>query len=255
MIQFQRLNMDNSWLIKMGNLSILIDPWFTGAEIDYFKWFNMQWHRHAPIALEEVPNYDWIIITQKFPDHFHAETLLKLNPKNVIAPASVRKKIKQILPTTNIVFVENNNPAIQLEATTIQWFNSNRKIDPRFDAMAIHNNEESIFVATHGFEFSKEQKNILQSLPKIKLLLSPINYYKLPFFLGGIISPGLKGVEKLLKDTGAEKFVSTHDEDKHASGIVNKLVNQLRYSAEDIYKDSFIGPKFINLTNYEPQFI
>ena len=255
MIQFQRLNMDNSWLIKISNLSILIDPWFTGAEIDYFKWFNMQWHRHAPIALEEVPHYDWIIITQKFPDHFHAETLSKLNPKNVIAPLSIRKKIQELLPAANIIFVQNDNPSIQLEEATIQWFNSNKKIDPRFDAMAIHNNEESIFVATHGFDFSNEQKNILHSLPKIKLLLSPINYYKLPFFLGGVISPGLKGVERLLKDTGAEKFVSTHDEDKHATGIVNKVVNQLRYNAEDIYKDGFLGPRFLNLTNYEPQVI
>jgi hypothetical protein len=152
--------MDNSWLIKINNLSILIDPWFTGAEIDYFKWFNMQWHRHTPIALEEVPHYDWIIITQKFPDHFHAETLSKLNPKNVIAPLSIRKKIQELLPAANIIFVQNDNPSIQLEEATIQWFNSNKKIDPRFDAMAIHNNEESIFVATHGFEFSKEQKNI-----------------------------------------------------------------------------------------------
>jgi hypothetical protein len=58
-----------------------------------------------------------------------------------------------------------------------------------------------------------------------------------------------------LKDTGAEKFVSTHDEDKHATGIVNKVVNQLRYNAEDIYKDGFLGPRFLNLTNYEPQVI
>ncbi|MEY4727985.1 MAG: hypothetical protein RLZZ390_509, partial [Bacteroidota bacterium] len=93
----------------------------------------------------------------------------------------------------------------------------------------------------------------LQLLPKIKLLLSPINYYKLPFFLGGVISPGLTGVKNLLNDTCAEKFVSTHDEDKHASGFVNKVVKQLRFSAEDIYKDPQLGPKFLNINNYQLQ--
>ncbi len=253
MIQFQRLNMDNSWLIKINNLSFLIDPWFSGVEIDYFKWFNMQWHRYAPIQIDDVPHYDWVIITQKFPDHFHQETLKLLNPKNIIAPLSIKKEINQLLPNANIKFVEQDNPTIHIEDVTIQWFNSNKKIDPRFDAMAIHSKSESLFVATHGFTFNEQQKIILQLLPKIKLLLSPINYYKLPFFLGGVISPGLTGVKKLLNDTCAEKFVSTHDEDKHAAGFVNMVVKQLRFSAEDIYKDTQLGPKFLNINNYQLQ--
>lgn len=42
MIRFQRLNMDNSWHVQLGDQSLLIDPWFGGVEIDFFKWFNMQ---------------------------------------------------------------------------------------------------------------------------------------------------------------------------------------------------------------------
>ena len=76
------------------------------------------------------------------------------------------------MPNANIKFVEQDNPTIHIEDVTIQWFNSNKKIDPRFDAMAIHSKSESLFVATHGFTFNEQQKIILQLLPKIKLICS-----------------------------------------------------------------------------------
>jgi hypothetical protein len=87
----------------------------------------------------------------------------------------------------------------------------------------------------------------------VKLLLSPITFYKLPFFLGGVVSPGMKGLQNLLRDTQAEKFVSTHDEDKHAKGLVSRMANVVRYSVEDIFNHQELGSKFINIADYQPQ--
>ena len=49
-MKIQRLNMDNTWLLEMEGLRILVDPWLEGEEIDYFSWFNTQWHRTKPIS-------------------------------------------------------------------------------------------------------------------------------------------------------------------------------------------------------------
>lgn len=253
MIRFQRLNMDNSWHIQVGSQSILIDPWLGGVEVDFFKWFNMQWHRTPPLPIEQLPAYDWVVITQKYPDHFHAETLRLLKPKRIIAPKSIRKQLSAVVPDATIHYVEHTNERIELGDVVLQWFHTSRKMDPIYDAMALHDGKEAVMVATHGFDFSKEQHHLLRSLPPVKLLLSPITFYKLPFFLGGVVSPGMKGLQNLLRDTQAEKFVSTHDEDKHAKGLVSRMANVIRYSVEDIFNHQELGSKFINIADYQPQ--
>jgi len=83
-MKIQRLNMDNSWHINFAGKSFLIDPWLKGVEIDFFSWFNTQWHRTPPIAIADIPDYDLVIITQKYPDHYQSSeiTLLTEPEKN-----------------------------------------------------------------------------------------------------------------------------------------------------------------------------
>jgi hypothetical protein len=251
MIRIQRLNMDNSWSLGIGGLGLLIDPWLCGKETDYFSWFNTQWHRYEPVPFNELPAFDWVLITQKYPDHFHPETLLKLRPMRIMAPASLRGRIGSLLPGTEAVFMEKDKPSFDLGGVTVRWLHTDRKIDPIYDAVAIHDDMETVLVASHGFELSRQHLDVLRSLPRISLLLSPVNEYKLPFFLGGSVSPGLRGLEKLLKDSGAERFVSTHDEDKHATGLVSRLAKVIRYSADDIRRNELLGARFLNIPDYK----
>ena len=99
----QRLNMDNTWVVKIGETSVLIDPWLHGEEVDYFKWFNAQRHKTRPLSYDSVPDYDIVLITQKYPDHFHKETLLKLKPKKLIVPGSIYKAVCKLLPKSEVL--------------------------------------------------------------------------------------------------------------------------------------------------------
>ena len=83
MISIQRLNMDNSFFVEINGWKLLIDPWLEGTEVDFFPWFNTQWHRTPPLPYEELPAYDTVLITQKYPDHYHEKTLKKLNPGQI----------------------------------------------------------------------------------------------------------------------------------------------------------------------------
>jgi hypothetical protein len=45
--------------------------------------------------------------------------------------------------------------------------------------------------------------------------------------------------------------VSTHDEDKHATGLVSRLAKVIRYSADDIRRNELLGARFLNIPDYK----
>lgn len=219
MLQVQRLNLDNTWWIHFHGCKILLDPWLKGYEIDFFSWFNKQKHRTAPVSVEEVPEHDVILISQKYPDHFHVETLKELDTKVIIAPKSVCKKLRKLFPQKEIHVLEELSflPGTSIE---VLFWDAQRKIDPIYDGIFLRKDGEHICLATHGFV---HQELPAQDLGHCKWLLTPFNHYQLPFFLGGTVSPGLKGLEQCVLALNPQKISATHDEDKEAHGIVHQF--------------------------------
>jgi len=247
------MNMDNSWWLSMGNCKLLIDPWLMGVEIDFFPWFNTQWHKTPPIALEKIPDYDAVLITQKYPDHFHQETLKKLNPKKIIAPKSIEKKLREILPSSEIIGMDKKNAQIEVLGVRIRFLNTDRKIDPIYDAFLLDNGEKSVFLAPHGFKPGTTHVNQISQASPCALLINPFNHYELPVFLGGVVSPGLEGVEKLCRLLNPDKIVATHDEDKNATGLVSKFAKITRASSiDELTKLPWMSDRLLLLSDYQP---
>lgn len=251
MIYIQRLNLDNTFLIEIGTWKLLIDPWLQGSEIDYFKWFNTQWHRTKPIAYDQLPSFDTVLITQKYPDHFHVETLKRLSPKRIIAPRSIEKKLKRILPDSTIISLDANNNRVIENNVHITFLPTKRKIDPIYDAFILDDGKESVFVAPHGFQTDKKDLELIKAASPCQLLITPFNYYKLPFFLGGVVSPGLKGVKHLCDILDPKRVIAAHDEDKHAKGLVSKFAKIIRPSSiEDLTKLPWLTDRYQEITDY-----
>jgi hypothetical protein len=248
-MKIQRLNMDNSWFIEMNGLKLLVDPWLEGKEVDFFPWFNTQWHRTAPISYDEVPVYDYVLITQKYPDHFHKQTLEKLQPKKIIAPASIEKQLKKLLPDAEVISLGKNQRSFSKNNVSIKWYPTARKLDPIYDAFMLSDDVESIFLATHGFFISKEEVKIEKPL---KLVISSFNDFQLPFYLGGTISPGIKGLKHLTEKLSPKYIISTHDEDKHAEGLVIKMAKVKRISKSDLEHHSIFKEKILEINHYQP---
>lgn len=248
-MHIQRLNMDNTWLLQLNKLRILVDPWLEGAEIDYFPWFNKQWHRTAPMPIKDIPAFDYVLITQKYPDHFHPQTLLKIQAKNIIAPASIEKELKKLLPQASIMSMGIKNPNVQIDGIDIQWYPTARKIDPIYDAFMISDSTESVFLATHGYFIGKESINIKST---IQLLICPFNHYQLPFYLGGTVSPGLEGLMHLAEKLNPKYIVSTHDEDKHAEGLVSKMAKVKKIFSADLAAYPIFDQRILEINHYSP---
>ena len=64
MLSVKRLNLDSSWHISYNQTDFIVDPWLIGSEIDGFKWLNEQWHTKEPVKITELPDYNFILISQ-----------------------------------------------------------------------------------------------------------------------------------------------------------------------------------------------
>lgn len=230
-MHIQRLNMDNSWHFAMSGQGILVDPWLEGEEVDFFRWFNTQWHRTPPVAYEAVPAYDTILVTQKYPDHFHRQTLLRLDPPRVIGPVSIERELRRLLPNAEIIAMGKDRPRVELQGVSIQLYPSTRPLGPVYDAFAISDFRETAFIAPHGYFAGKNWK--APDKP-VRLLISTFNNFRLPFFLGGTIAPGVEGLSHLVEKLTPAHIIATHDEDKHALGLVMKLAKVRRISSADL---------------------
>jgi len=251
-MKIQRLNMDNSWHINFAGLSILIDPWLKGVEVDFFSWFNTQWHRTPPVDIADIPSYDLVIITQKYPDHYHPETLLELQPQKLIVPDSIEKKVKKLLPHAKVETLAAATPALLGSQMNLHYLPTQRKTDPIYDAIMLEDGEQSILLATHGYAEPDAWDHQINNLPPIKLAFTPFNHYQLPSFLGGTVSPGLSAVKSLISTHQPEHVIATHDEDKHAKGIINRLAKiTLPPSRQELLADDNFKHRLLTIDNYQ----
>lgn len=212
--------MDNSWFIRLGGLRFLVDPWLEGEEVDYFRWFNTQWHRTPPLPYDQLPDYDLVLVTQKYPDHFHEQTLARLNPARVIVPASIEKKVRILLPQAEVIAMGTRHRVFETQGVRFTWYPSTRPLGPVFDSCCVADATEALFLAPHGYQ---PNKRWLAPDQPVKLLITTFQSLTLPFFLGGSINPGIKGLVALSEKLNPAHLVATHDEDKHATGLVMKL--------------------------------
>ncbi|MCB9081412.1 MAG: MBL fold metallo-hydrolase [Lewinellaceae bacterium] len=246
-MEVQRLNMDNSWFFHLGRLRFLVDPWLEGEEVDYFRWFNTQWHRTPPLPYDQIPDYDLVLITQKYPDHFHQQTLARLNPARVIVPVSIEKKVKTLLPKAEVIAMGARQRVFETQGVRFTWYPSTRPLGPVFDACCVSDATEALFLAPHGYQ---PNKRWLAPDQPVKLLITTFNELKLPFFLGGRIAPGIRGLMSLGARLHPAYLVATHDEDKHAKGLVMKLAAVQSTTKADLETYPSLQNRILEIDHY-----
>ena len=243
--------MDGSWWLAFGGIKLLIDPWLEGTEIDYAGWFNTQWHQTPPIPYEDVPESDAIFITQKYPDHFHPETLSQLRPKHLIGPSSIEKKLKRFFPEAKVDSLHANSKPLKLGDVTIHMLPTRRKIDPIYDAFLLDDGHESIVVAPHGLTVDEGHRETIQQASDCTLLISPYNRYQLPKLLGGTVLPGLEGLKALIEDVKPRFVARTHDEPKHGKGLIPRLSKITVCGPQEIAENPWLAERHLELEDYD----
>jgi len=238
--------MDSSWQISWNGHSILLDPWLIGSETDGFSWFNKQWHATAPAEISSLNSYDSILISQHFSDHCHEETVLKLAEKPVLSSKQGAKRIAKVIDKKRIHILP--------DLTSHNWLKSGNleiallpapfKLSATFNGIVIKSGSEIIVYCPHGYDLTIAQKEILAQYQTV-LLITSFSTFQLPFFLGGMVNPGLKKAKKLVQILNPIKLIATHDEDKHAVGLVKKIA-KVNYPTKE-YLTSIFREKYLSL--------
>lgn len=244
--------MDNSWFLEIGGMRLLVDPWLEGEEVDYVRWLNVQWHRTAPIAYEAVPKHDLVLITQKYPDHYHEPTLSKLKPAVIMAPSSLGTRLKRLLPDARLYLFGRDAREHVHGGLRVTHLPTRRRIDPIYDAFVLEAGQDLVIVANHGLSLDTEHLAQLEGKGSCDLLMSPFNRYALPAVLGGIVAPGLEGLKTLIEATQPTHVVQTHDEAKHGTGLVPRFAKVDRFSPEMAESLPWLKHRFIHITDYSP---
>ena len=159
--------------------------------------------------------------------------------------------MKNLFPSSKVEGLDTHDRIVQRGNHKVTFLGTKRHIDPIYDAFMIDDGEATVFVATHGFHFNNKDLELIHQASPCQLLLTPFNFYKLPFFLGGVVSPGLEGVKHLCDFLDPKKVIATHDEDKHATGIVSKIARIERPSStENLLKHRWLTDHYLEVDHY-----
>ena len=205
-----KLNADSSWMFYFDGLHVLVDPWFTAAQVDFHPWFSRQFHLEPQPQLSEIQSPDFIFISHRYTDHCNRETLLQFSSEiPVVAISSILKKIakwghfKKLIPLSEAPF-------------DIQLIDTRQNLVHK--AYLITSSAGKLLYAPHG-------ARVKQDCAADVVIASTLRY-ELPFFFGGTINLGLKVAKDLKESVGAQHLLCTHAEQKRAEGLVAVLAKK-----------------------------
>ncbi|MBD2103726.1 MBL fold metallo-hydrolase [Leptolyngbya sp. FACHB-261] len=78
-MQLTRIDL-NSWLLRLADKTVLIDPWLVEPMVIYHPWlFELRRQQAAPFTPATLPPVDLILLSQDLDDHSHRPTLAQLD--------------------------------------------------------------------------------------------------------------------------------------------------------------------------------
>ena len=88
-----------TFLVKVGSLNVLTDP-IWGERCSPLSFLGPKRRHIAPMALEDLPEIDIVLISHDHYDHLCRDTVLKLQEKNSgitwVVPLGVRKRLEKL---------------------------------------------------------------------------------------------------------------------------------------------------------------
>jgi len=274
-LTLKHLNADTSWLIIFNQFKILVDPWLFGSQTDFFSFFSTQEHSIPPsiqnISVDLGIEIDAIIISHEFTDHCHEQTLRSLSRTiPVFATINAAKRIRQwhyFQHVYDIPLLDDRPENFTLKMLSGQQLQLNMANgislgyipEKGFLALpSLHgatcifflvNNKEwhSLLYIPHGCK----QSSICEWLDKqsnvnVSVLLQGFNRVENPIWLGGLLNYGCSEAAKLAVAIKARNWISTHDENKKASGLVSKFLKRDHSTIADAQLQL---DKYIHLNN------
>ncbi len=228
-LSLMRLNGDTSWFVSWNDTTLAIDPWLIGAQVDGFRWFSSQSHVDATVLPADVPSCDAIVLTQPFTDHTHEATLAALGERPIVGVRAATRRVAKWFPHRAAemhVLSKIDAGWVRVGSLRIAILRPTGYKPPGFNALVIANEDNEVLLyAPHGINLRADDIAVLQRCKTVVLLTSLVEY-RLPWWLGGVVSPGHVVAVDLVNQLSPQTVVSTHDEAKQATGLVARVAKR-----------------------------
>lgn len=211
----------NSWLLELGNLRILVDPWLVGSLVFANSPWLFKGDRAQP--LDTLPeNIDLILLSQGLEDHAHKPTLEQLDKTIPVVASPSATKIVQSLGYSQVTSLAPGETTTVAETLTIQAL-SGAPIGLQVEnGYVLSETSEPcrVYYEPHGFPPST-----LDEIESVDVVISPVVNLALP--LAGPIIKGHETAMTLAQQLRPQWFLPTAaGGDVAYSGILDKLLSQ-----------------------------
>ena len=222
----QRLNDDSSFLLCIGSLRLVIDPWLTGPEIDGFSLFNTAEHTSECVQPKDIGGrIDGILVSLPFSDHCH-EITLSMFPAAVpiYACSGAARRIRQDhrLAHHRLIELSASPTQIGCSGVFVRAIPTSGILDFTHSGLVIEDSTRRVVYSPHGLHLSGGTSHFLAGLP-IKTcicLMVTCSEYSPPLILGGKVNLGFEAALKVINAIGARSILDIHSEQKSTSGLI-----------------------------------
>ena len=198
--RLEALNEDSSWLWRVGEDCLVIDPWLSGSQKNGPSWFSEEWLRDYGGGLGSIPEHAHIFVAFPFGDHCHKPSLDALRGRGHVP-----------------VFGFKHKKELQLGPFTLRAYGKH----PLQKAWEIEHKVEAarILYSPHGFKW--KGKGALPK-PEVQAWITSVRAYHLPWWLGGTVALAIQHQAPLLPVLKPKLLIRTHDRDKEGKGWLRK---------------------------------
>lgn len=238
--------MDSSFLLTIGEASLLLDPWLTGPEIDGFELFNKALHA-APcmdMRLLQDARKD-IIVSLPFSDHCHEDTLNSLQLcRRIYATKEACSRIRKDkrLQDRQLIEIGSETTAVGDRSCYVRAIPASGILDFTHAGLVIEDEKHRVIYAPHGLNLTGTTLVFLNEMmaekTKDTTLCVTCSAYHVPFYLGGTVNLGLNAALELAQLVKPDRIIDIHSEQKTTTGLI-PLLASTSYPTTDEIKTTF----------------
>ncbi|KAG8711900.1 hypothetical protein FRC09_020349 [Ceratobasidium sp. 395] len=269
----KHLNGDTSWLISFpvstqdredGLFNIIIDPWLTGPQTDYYSWFSRQSHviKACVDHISELnTRIDAVVLSHEWSDHTHRATLLEIDAKTpVYATKNAADLVRSWDHFSTVHTIEDLKPGAHWSTTHFPGLPSclgiSRISSTSFEIVSYYHvaiclayaspdvtqenvdksKASAVLYSPHGVH-APSLDRLPESGLEVLALMHGLHQVWNPPFLGGMLNLGGLNAVRSIRATKARYWIGTHDEVKKGSGLVSYLLRRKVWTVEEALEE------------------
>jgi L-ascorbate metabolism protein UlaG (beta-lactamase superfamily) len=211
---------NNSWLIEMAGVRVLLDPWLVGdLMFGNTPWFFRATHR---LTMPLPENLSFILLSQGLPDHAHVATLKQLDRSIPVVGSPNAAKVAQSLGFESITALAHTETFVWNNTLEVRAFPGSL-VGPQLveNAYVLTNleNQTKLYYEPHGNHSPQ-----IKAVAPVDVVIAPLVSLKLPL-VGAFIQGGDRALELIQWLQPQVVLPTTTDGDVEYEGFLNKLIS------------------------------